>query len=490
MFIQIPTLHSFLPQAARIVPAPTQLAPATLDWTVPGDAFPFLQPWLTRLHAIYTAESPDVATASRTTAIRFQRLPEPESVPGFYRLTVHDRGITVEAHDDNGARYGFVALTQMLAASGGNQFPGWRMDCGQIYDAPRFQYRALMLDSARRYQSLPTIFKVLRRMAAYRLNVLHWHLTDNEGYRIESAVLPELNRMRGNQRIYYTPEDINAVVDYAEGLGIAVIPELEMPGHCGWILGRRPDLACGPSDWMRELCLGNPEAEDLMVKLLHEVLRLFPKSRYIHIGGDEANTRSWDHCPRCQALLQANPGSSVRELERRFLGRMAHRVHAAGRIPIVWETPLTAPEGAVVQHWENDELAREHARRGAQMIFSAARHCYFDYPDHPDEAYPDWMKLVREEDVYQMDAFAGMSGAGEWRLGMEACLWTEFIPEWRLFARLDSRLAAFAECAWSLPERKNLADFQIRQTRLRDAAWLELLDSIWSDTQNIAHHEP
>ena len=212
-----------------------------------------------------------------------------DPVPGAWRMTVSSSGITAEAGEPNGARYAVDALTQMLFASvlvAGRASA--RLDGAEIQDAPRFSWRGFHLDSARHFQDTATIKRVLRVLAHFRINVFHWHLTDNQGWRFAGKTVPLLDGKGSWSDGQFTPDDLRDVAAYAKELGIRIVPEVDVPGHSARLLAKYPQFACDPAAPGSEWCLGNPESLEFLKRLLSELMDLFPDSPVIHIGGDEA----------------------------------------------------------------------------------------------------------------------------------------------------------------------------------------------------------
>lgn len=386
--------------------------------------------------------------------------------PEAWVMKVETETVNIAAGNEAGGFYALTALAQMVAAAmaAGEREP--MLDCGLIRDSPRFAYRGFMLDSARHFQSIAALKKVLRLLAVYRINFFHWHLTDNQGYRAVSAECPELNKIAEMDTGCYSAAEIRELCDFAHSLYIEVVPELDMPGHSRGVCALHPELACGEGLEVREYCLGKPASEKFLQKRLMEFMALFPDSCYLHIGGDEAQTKHWEACPDCRAALAALGGSDFRLLENAFMQRMCDFVSAAGRRPVVWCTGSTYSGHAVVQAWQNPEDSLKSCAHGNPMIWSLHRGMYFDYPESTLEPHPDWMPVLSADDVYAAAPFDGwITGAPGQFMGVEACLWTENIPERRVLAKLIGRLSAYSEVAWTQPYLKVFGDFKRRQIR-------------------------
>jgi len=251
------------------------------------------------------------------------------------------------------------------------------------------------------------------------------------------------------------------------------VPEIEMPGHSGGVFKLHPELACFPERPGGEYCLGNPEARKFLKALITEFAGLFPESRIIHLGGDEADTGNWEKCPCCQRAIKEKKLSNERALERDFAVDMSRHVLSLGRTPMVWFTDNALPEDVMVQVWRSLLETLEASKRRAKMVFSVHNTCYFDYPAHAGEPKFDWMPALPEEVIYSADPCgAWKTEIQDYLLGMEACLWTEYVPFWRTFPKIMPRLTAFAEAAWSPRERMEFNDLQRRKQLLSAGGYI------------------
>ena len=236
-----------------------------------------------------------------------------------FEITITPDEVTISGGDGAGLFYGTGAFEQLLCIAVIRGTRGAELPCGRIVDSPRFGYRGFMLDSARHIQSVETIKKVLSLMARLRLNVFHWHLCDNQGFRTESKLFPELNTLAGMTPGFYTADEIKEICDFAAENFITVIPEIEMPGHSRGLLALHPELSCDPENPGREFCLGKAEVRVFLEKLISEFVSLFPASKVIHLGGDEAESAHWETCPECQRAMKEKGLSNVRQLENDFM---------------------------------------------------------------------------------------------------------------------------------------------------------------------------
>ena len=402
----------------------------------------------------------------------------PEFGRESWRLQVSQAGISICGGDEAGVFYALQALTQVAAAASISGPSHAEIEYGTVKDSPRFPWRGFMLDPARHFQSVGTVKRIIRMMAAYRLNILHWHLTDNQGWRLGTGIVsPEasLNLLTGGS---YSREDLLEVAAYAKENFVEIVPEVDVPGHSRGLLHAYPELACDPAAPGDELCLGRPETLDFLKKIYAELMEIFPDSKYIHFGGDEAELTHWEKCPRCLAAMKKHGFRNLRELENHFMRELTHFAVEKGRTPIVWGTGMPFPEDTVVQAWLDIREPHRHIGNGCCCIMSVHTSYYFDYPADLNEPHESWMFALPAESVYMADPY--VIWESDWKgalLGPEACLWTEYVPEWRIVQKILPRLGAYAETAWSRPENKDWHDFLRRRECLKAAGYEEYLRS-------------
>ena len=399
-----------------------------------------------------------------------------------WKIVLSAEKIHIFSADKKGFRYAVGALKQMLFAALNRGPRGAQLDCGTVEDQPRFGMRSFMLDSARHFQSAETVKRVLALLAEFRINSFHWHLADDQAWRIESAMTSEIAGDGEFDDGFYTKNEIIDIAEHAAKLGIEIIPEIDFPGHSKRVLSLHPELACDPAETCREFCIGNPESRKFLKMVLDEIMELFPNSPKLHLGGDEAETVHWEKCPVCAAALREKNLSDFRELENDFMKELAEYVISKGRIPVLWATcsGQKYPQAVIQQVWlgKLTELARI-ASEGHQMIFSIHNSLYFDYPADLSEPHESWMFELSECGVYMTEPYILWENElKDLLLGTEACLWTEYIPEWRIIPKLLPRIGAYAEVAWSHPENKDYHDFRRRADLLRASGYEEYLRTL------------
>ncbi|MBU0926970.1 MAG: beta-N-acetylhexosaminidase [Spirochaetes bacterium] len=410
------------------------------------------------------------------------------SVPGAgseaYSLDVGPAGVACRSAGIAGLLYAFQGLRQLLPAAAekaGGLGSGFSLPFAAIADRPRFVWRGFMLDEARHFFGTRAVKDILDLMALLKLNVLHWHLNDDQGWRVEIDRYPELTRVGSNRADtavggfgsratagepyggFYTKAEVREVVAYASSLCIAVVPEFEMPGHSSAALASYPELGCTGGPYAVETgqgifpdiyCAGKESTFDFIEGVLDELLELFP-SEYFHIGGDEAPPTRWRSCPACRSRMRAEGLSSEAELGTWFLNRAAARLASRGRRAVVWNDIMgdgLRPD-AVGQYWLGDKRRFvSHMRRGRPAIMSDFWRAYLDYDYH--------LHPLRKAYAYE-PVPPGFGDADV--LGIEAALWTEWVRDRdRLDRQAFPRLVAHAETAWSAADARAYGDFERR----------------------------
>ena len=422
-----------------------------------------------------------------------------------YALRVTPEDIVVDASELAGVLYAFETLKQMLPPEvyGSSRAKAdWVVPAVSIVDEPRFAYRGTHLDVARHFFDVDEVKRYIDIMAAYKLNRFHFHLTDDQGWRVEIKAYPKLTEIgawrdgtciqkdfESNDGIrhggFYTQEELRDIVAYAAERGITVIPEIDMPGHMLAALASYPELGCtgGPYSvrtcWGISkdiLCAGNEEVYTFLETMLTELMDIFP-SEYIHIGGDECfggrrergTPVPWDSCPKCTALMKElgiKPGVEARHyIQNYFTARIQDFLLQHGRKVIGWDEILEGDlkPGATVMSWRGTEGGVKAAAQGFDVIMSPNKFMYIDYYQSQEidkEPFAIGGHLPLEK-VYSYEPFEGMEpGSEDHILGVQANLWTEYIatPE-HLEYMLLPRMCAESEVAWCDSTRKDYTRF-------------------------------
>jgi hexosaminidase len=415
-------------------------------------------------------------------------------VVGSYTVHVGANEIAVRAREESGLFYGAVTVWQLLTGSNQER----TIPAVDINDAPRFQWRGLMLDSCRHYQSPEWIKKFIDVMAWHKLNVLHWHLTDDQAWRLEIKKYPKLTSVgawrvpegaaarkdidpkTGKPRLYggfYTQEQARDIVAYAAARHIKVVPEIEMPGHATAAIVAYPQLGVAPasnnlkevpSDWGVYENLFNVDdgTFNFLEDVLTEVMDVFP-SDYIHVGGDEAVKPQWDKSPKVQARMKALGVKDSHAMQGWFIQRMGKFIDSKGRKLIGWDEILEGgvPPNATVMSWRGIDGAIAAAQAGHDTVLSPAPDLYLDHWQSAGDASPGRSNTLSLEMVYKFNPFPKAITDDQKKrvLGVQANLWTELIrTDERVEYMAFPRTAALAEVAWSEPDRMGFADFQQR----------------------------
>lgn len=405
-----------------------------------------------------------------------------------YRLEVLPEAIVIEAPETTGVFYGIQTLRQLLPIEIEERRPvsgvDWRLPCVLIEDKPRFAWRGFMLDEGRHFHGKETVMLTLDLMALQKLNVLHWHLTEDQGWRIEIKKFPKLTKI-GSWRAgtsktmlgkhhdgiphcgFYIQDEIREIVAYASERHITIVPEIEMPGHSLAALASYPELSCtgGPFEvathfgiYPNIFCAGKETVFTFLQEVLDEILELFP-SPYIHIGGDETPKKRWRECPNCQRRIREKGLKDEHALQVYFTNRIAAYLELKGRHVMGWNEILQdgLVNGAVVQFWARgrDRLLEAIRTEKRAVVMST----YLDtYLDHSYSLMP----LSRAYHFEPVPVELDENDSGS-ILGLEFPLWSEWVPN---RARLDyqtyPRLTAMAETGWTPKDRKNFKDFRCR----------------------------
>lgn len=395
-----------------------------------------------------------------------------------YKLTVTKDGITVEAADESGAVWALTTVTELTAE-------GKALPIVTIEDAPHYGHRGLSLDCSRHFFTADEVKKVIDQMTRVKLNVLHWHLVDDQGWRIECKTLPLLHETTGT---YYTQEEIRSVIEYARVRGMEIIPEIDMPGHTRSMIAAYPHLSCFGEKtelcqfggiFEKILCPGKDETFEFIEKLLTEVCALFPDDRF-HIGGDEAPKTEWKKCPHCKARMEALGLTDYEDLQGYFTKRVVAILKKHGKRAVCWNDVLESKDvdtENIIQYWTAQHEAPVPAfiERGGKVIFSNMSALYFDYP----HGINSLNKVYHYQPVVMGKSYADSPNM----LGYEAALWSEQVetPE-HLEELLFPRLYAVSEIAWN--EAGDYADFEHRAEKKIEIAAKQGVNCMTKDGWN------
>lgn len=410
-----------------------------------------------------------------------------------YRLSISAQGVRIVASTDRGAFYGVQTLRLMSDLSQSPVVLPWV----EVEDAPRFSYRGVMLDSSRHFQSLVVIKRLLDQMAFLKLNKFHWHLVDNNGWRIPISSYPQLSELGGDKlwntleverNGAYTVEEIREIVVYASQLNIEIIPEIDIPGHSGALLEIFPEFLCptnrdkapvsdvskrqGNFDYHEILCIGNPDLYAFLETVFKETIELFG-SKKIHIGGDEVGEGIWEYCPLCSEKMKGFPREKEYMMQRAFLTDICEMLKKYDVQVINWaeRVELGLPDVDITQVWRGGRFShqRDAIKQGVSVINSFDTYAYFDYPDYLGTCKSAWMPLLSLKKVYKyrIIPIGYTSAQKKLIIGGECALWSEEILESDLDKTLFPRLLAFSEQMWSVDKNRRWLSFKRRLPQIQ-----------------------
>ena len=387
--------------------------------------------------------------------------------PAYYELTINTAFVFIKAAGREGLLHGLYSLVQLLPRSSG--INDVKLACLKIKDYPKFKWRGLLLDCSRHFMEVDFVKRYIDLLAYHKLNVLHWHLTEDQGWRIEIKNYPKLTEVgawrtqKDGSRYggFYTQNQIKEVVAYASQRGVRVVPEIELPGHSLAALAAYPAYSCtgGPfevtNDWgvFKDIyCAGNDSTFAFIENILDEVLELFP-SEYLHIGGDESPKFRWENCPKCKKRMADEGLQDSEELQSYFIKRIENYLNSKGRKLIGWDEILDGglAQNATVQSWRGFEGAAQAAKTGHDAIVSPTSHAYFDYG----------LEAIDLEKVYQFDPIPEGLNDEEAKhiIGGECAMWSERAPQHTVDSKVFPRILAMAEVLWTYPETRDYTAF-------------------------------
>ncbi|TKG95030.1 beta-N-acetylhexosaminidase [Puteibacter caeruleilacunae] len=419
-------------------------------------------------------------------------------ISGAYTLDIQRKHIQITSNSNIGLYYGMQSLRQLLPAELESKTAvtaDWTIPVGKIVDQPRFSYRGLHLDVGRHFFPVSFVKKFIDLLALHKMNIFHWHLTEDQGWRIEIKKYPRLtevgsvrketivghggrsNKFDGKEYGgFYTQEEAKEIVKYAQERFITVIPEIELPGHSLGALAAYPHLGCtgGPYEvatrwgvFNEVYCAGNEEVFKFLEDVLTEVIAIFP-SKYIHIGGDECPKGAWKKCPKCQKRIKEEGLKDEHELQSYFITRMEKFLVSKGRNIIGWDEILEgglAPN-ATVMSWRGEKGGIEAAKQHHNVIMTPGNWCYLDhYQGSPDEEPLAIGGFTTTEESYSYNPTpeALTDAEKKYILGVQGNLWSEYFPDSKHVEYMAyPRASALAEVGWTNLENKSWDDFALR----------------------------
>ena len=420
-------------------------------------------------------------------------------VSGGYRLKItHDNGVVIEGNDAAGVFYGVQTLIQLLPTQAG-VLP--RLPEVEIEDYPRFEYRGMHLDVVRHFFSIDYVKRYIDYMALHKLNYFHWHLTDDQGWRVEMKCHPELTAIGAHRageiegyfpgkyhyhpyEGYYTHEQIREVIEYAAERHITVIPEIDIPGHCMAVLATYPHFSttpekvegCAPT-WgiynrRNNVLTPSQEVFDFLTDVFSELCNLFP-SPYIHLGGDECAKKWWKESPAAQQFMKEHNLADEKALQSYFVHYVQRVIESKGKHAIGWDEVLEGgiSKDCIIMNWRRPVFGANALQAGNRTIFTCSQWSYFNVRESRSQQEIGPRGPMPLEKVYGFEPIADTLTVEQQQLvwGIQGCLWTEYIQNtWKAEYSLFPRMSAMAENAWSPRERKSWENFSQKIVRQFD----------------------
>ncbi|MCB5252820.1 MAG: beta-N-acetylhexosaminidase [Candidatus Cloacimonadaceae bacterium] len=410
------------------------------------------------------AARPELFTAAPM-KLRLLQMPRiAASHKDMHLISIEPPKITLSAKSMDGFRYAFSSLKQLIYLA--TSSPAGKLNCGRFIDYPSYDYRGLHLDESRHFFGMNTVKSYLDYMADLKLNYLHWHLSDDQGWRLESKRFPLLSEIAAWRKQqdgsryggFYTQDEIRELIAYAADLGITIVPEIDLPGHSLALLQAYPALGCEPHKYRSAnswgvfeyiLCPGKDATMDFVKELLQEYCELFP-GPYFHIGGDEVPKTVWKRCPDCQARMRQLNLQDYEALQGWFTDQLTGYLKEFGKKAIAWDEVLdgAVDKSLIAMLWRGDAIdaAKLAAANGNSYILCPNKICYLDWKPTADEDGAHGVSTV--ENVYSLSP--QRYARPDLCLGLQANLWTEYVynPQ-DLYHRLHPRAVALAERAWN-----------------------------------------
>jgi len=422
-----------------------------------------------------------------------------------YSMEVNPGGIVISASDRAGEFYAIQTLLQMLPAQVYRRATGpdamlirqWELPCVSIVDQPRFSWRGSMLDVSRNFFDKEYVLRHLDFLAYHKINKFHWHLTDDNGWRVEIKKYPKLTQVgawrgrdealmpaynSGEERYggYYTQQELKEIVAYAAERNIEIIPEFDLPGHSKALAVSYPEVVCRHDEELLSvqgethnvICVGREKNYVMIENIIKELAAIFP-SKYFHIGVEEVVTDSWKHCPDCQQLMKRLGYTDVKQLQGYFASRMEKILAKYGKTLEGWEDIIPVDQlsrNDLVLVWHNQKVMQQALDAGFPVVTQNCYYLYFDMKQSPAERGHTWAAIIPVEKVYSFDPLQELELTPEKeRLvkGLQGGLWTEMLyypphfSEYQMFPRL----CALAEVGWTPQELRDYSDFDARLSR-------------------------
>ncbi|PMH41293.1 beta-hexosaminidase [Vibrio sp. 10N.286.49.B3] len=414
---------------------------------------------------------------------------------GHYRLSVSAQSIVIYSGSKSGFIHAAASLIQLISTNKNSKTLS--IPCCEIEDSPRFGYRGMMLDCARHFHSVTSVKKLINRLAHYKFNTFHWHLTDDEGWRIEikslpaltdigawrginTAIEPQYSHLSDTYGGFYSQAEIKHIIAYAEQRGITIIPEIDIPGHCRAAVISLPDLLIDQDDTTVYRSIQNysdnvlnPALEGtyfFLDSVLEEVAALFP-GPYLHIGADEVPNGVWLNSPKCQQLMSQEGYQEPKELQAHLLRYAEKKLKTLGKRMLGWEEAQhgnKVSKDTIIYAWQNEQAAIDCAKQGFDIVLQPAQFTYLDMVQDyaPEEPGVDWAVVLPLEAAYRYEPLAEIEASSpvhQRMLGIQCAMWCEGVKdEQRLDYLLFPRMTAIAETCWTAAKSRHWHDYLAR----------------------------
>ncbi|MGF1696703.1 family 20 glycosylhydrolase [Vibrio lamellibrachiae] len=412
-----------------------------------------------------------------------------------YQLTINQNGVCLEANSASGFVHASASFIQLLKQSEDkNQLTAPFV---KISDAPRYKYRGMMLDCSRHFHPVERVKRLINQLAYYKFNTFHWHLTDDEGWRIEIKAFPQLTTVGSHRSIestlapqfshidqpysgFYSQDEIKEIVAFADQRGITIIPEIDVPGHCRAAIKALPELLVDPNDHSEYRSIQNytdnvlsPALEgtyEFLGKVLEEVAQLFP-APWVHIGADEVPKGVWEKSANCQALMKEQGYSDTKELQGHLLRFAEKKLRTLGKRMVGWEEAQhgdKVSKDTVIYSWLSEDAALKCAKQGFDVILQPGQYTYLDMAQDyaPEEPGVDWANVLPLEQAYRYEPLADISDGDPIKkriLGVQCALWCEIIThQERMDYMVFPRITAMAEACWTNKPQRDWTDYLAR----------------------------
>lgn len=503
-FFLTSSLGGVLAQNLDLIPQPVKVKEFTSKeiYTLPEESvllldkkLAFHTDFITTQFQKYTGKLPKVAMESfNDQPTLIIDIEENMSIPKEgYTLKINKKGVRIKGKTIEGVLNGYQTLLQIFSSKSTQK---GTLPFVKIKDFPALEWRGMMLDVSRQFFDKEKVKQYIDWLAAHKINIFHWHLTDDNGWRIEIKALPDLTLKgawrgpgevllpsygSGNKRYggFYTHQDIQEVVAFAKARGVAIVPEIEIPGHSKAVIGSYPEIGCVTSEQTKSVqgevnnvwCVGREENYTLLESILEEVVDLFP-FEYIHVAGDEVNTTTWKHCSKCTALMQQQGFTDAFQLQNYFFKRVEALIEKKNKKVIGWNEIVKGGQlssNTAISAWQGVKYGMEAVKLGYKTVMIPGQYTYFDMAQSDSERGHRWAGLIDTQKVYSFNPIPSKglnSKEKKLIIGVQGALWSEYLDRPERFMEYQSfpRIAALAEIGWSQDKRKNWEGFYKRLT--------------------------